>query len=221
MFLGHFGVAFAAKRWVPRASLATLFVAAQFLDLLWPLLVFAGIERLRIAPGITTVNPLDFVHYPWSHSLLMALLWGGLFGGVYWLWRRRARESLVAGALVPSHWLLDLIVHRPDLPLAPGLPHLVGFTAWNSFALSIALELVALGVGVWLYLRATGPGGYRPVWLIALVGLLVAIYAGSLFGPAPPNPETVAGSALAMWLFVGLAALADRPRTGLSRPASA
>ncbi|MFN3842829.1 MAG: hypothetical protein ACK4RW_06120 [Rehaibacterium terrae] len=211
MFLGHFGVAFAAKRLAPRASLAMLFVAAQFIDLLWPLLVLAGVERLRIAPGITTVNPLDFVHYPWSHSLLMTLVWGVLLGGAYWWWRRRGREALVVGLLVPSHWLLDLLVHRPDLPLAPGLETVVGFGGWQSLGLSLALELGLFVTGLAIYLW-TMRDRLRPVWLGVLVALLLAIYAGSLWGPAPPNPETVAASALGMWLFVGLAWLVERRR---------
>src|SRR5512139_3691369 len=133
MFLGHFAVGFAAKRLAPRASLGTLFLAAQFIDLLWPLLVLLGIERVRIAPGITTVTPLDFEHYPWSHSLFAVSVWGVLFATVYLFIRRDRRASLVLGLAVLSHWLLDFLVHRPDLPLLPGGERF-GLGLWNSLA---------------------------------------------------------------------------------------
>lgn len=212
MFLGHFGIALAAKRVAPRAPLAALVVAAQFLDLLWPMLVFAGIERLRIAPGITVVNPLDFTYYPWSHGLLLTLAWGALAGGAYWLWRRQAREAWVIAALVPSHWLLDLIVHRPDLPLAPGLAPLYGWGGWNSVALSATLEVGLLLGGLALYLARFGAGLGRAgqAWLAGWMLLMLAIYAGSLWGPPPPNPQAVAASALGMWLFVALAWASER-----------
>jgi membrane-bound metal-dependent hydrolase YbcI (DUF457 family) len=149
MFLGHFAIGFAAKRAAPRASLGTLFLAAQFIDLLWPLLVLAGIERVRIAPGITVVTPLDFEHYPWSHSLLMVLVWGVLFAGVYFLIRRDRRTSLVLGLAVVSHWVLDWLTHRPDLPLAPGAER-VGLGLWNSFAGTLIVEVGLFALGVFL-----------------------------------------------------------------------
>src|SRR5690349_23096702 len=120
MFIGHFALGFAAKRTVPRVSLAMLFVAAQLADLLWPVLVLAGIERVRIDPGNTAFTPLDFVSYPWTHSLLMSAGWAALFGFLYLLIQKNARAAMVVGLVVLSHWFLDLIVHRPDLPLVPG-----------------------------------------------------------------------------------------------------
>src|SRR6185295_4522307 len=106
MFVGHFAVAFAAKRAAPRASLATLTLAAEFLDVVWPVLVVAGVERVRVVPGITAFTPLDFVSYPWSHSLAAALVWGALFGALYRLRTRDARGAFWAGAVVVSHWVL-------------------------------------------------------------------------------------------------------------------
>ena len=117
MFVGHFGVGFAAKAAAPRVSLGTLFLAAQLVDLLWPTLLLLGLEKVEIRPGITRVTPLDFVSYPISHSLLMAVVWAALFAGAYLLLRRHAAGALVAFAAVVSHWLLDLATHRPDLPL--------------------------------------------------------------------------------------------------------
>ena len=117
MFLGHFGLAFAAKRLAPRTSLGTLGAASQWVDLVWPVLVLAGIEQVRIAPGDTAYTPLAFVHYPWTHSLVMSLAWG-LFLGARLPARQRAIGSgaLGGGRLVASHWVLDCLTHRPDLP---------------------------------------------------------------------------------------------------------
>src|SRR5436853_2354396 len=109
MFIGHFGVAFAAKRVAPQVSVGTTILAACFLDALWPILLLAGIERVEIVPGITRITPLDFVYYPWSHSLVAALVWGLLFAAAYWLLRRNARNASWLGLLVVSHWVLDWI----------------------------------------------------------------------------------------------------------------
>ena len=120
MFIGHFGVALGAKRVAPKSSLGTLILAAQFLDFLWPVFVLLGIEHVRIATGATRVSPLDFTDYPISHSLLIATVWAVLFGGVYYAIRHNSRSALVVSAAVLSHWVLDFIVHRPDLQLYPG-----------------------------------------------------------------------------------------------------
>ena len=155
MFIGHFGVGFGAKRAAPRVSLGTLFMAAQFIDLLWQTLLLLGIEHVEIAPGITRVTPLNFISYPVSHSLLMVCVWGALFGFIHWLVRRDRRAAIVLGLCVLSHWLLDLIMHRPDLPLYPGdSPHL-GFGLWNSLAASLVVEGLIFAGGIALYLRST------------------------------------------------------------------
>src|SRR5689334_20073940 len=113
MFLGHFGVALGAKRAAPKVSLGTLLIAAQFADLLWPTLLLLGIEKVEIRPGITKMTPLDFIHYPYSHSLLMGIVWGILLGGIFWLFTKDSRDAIVISLCVVSHWMLDLIVHRP------------------------------------------------------------------------------------------------------------
>jgi len=119
MLIGHFGIGFAAKRVAPKASLGTLFIASQFIDLLWPVLVLLGIEQVKIDPGNTVVTPLDFSYYPYSHSLLTVLVWSLLIGFIYFIVKKNKAVSIYLGALVLSHWLLDLIAHRPDLPLVP------------------------------------------------------------------------------------------------------
>ncbi len=130
MFIGHFALGFAAKRAAPRLSLATLFAAAQFADLLWPFLLAAGVEQVRIVPGITAFTPLDFISYPYSHSLLALVIWGVLFGAICAVIVRDRRVMLVVAALVVSHWVLDWITHRPDMPLYPGSVK-VGLGLWN------------------------------------------------------------------------------------------
>lgn len=212
MFLGHFAIGFAAKRYAPRASLGTLFLAAQFIDLLWPLLVLAGIERVRIAPGITVVTPLDFEHYPWSHSLLMVLVWGVLFAAVYFLIRRDRRASLVLGLAVVSHWVLDWLTHRPDLPLAPGAER-VGLGLWNSLAGTLVVEVGLFALGVYLYVRATRARDRVGSWALwALVTFLAAIYAGNLFGAPPPDAMAIAWVGQAQWLLVAWGYWIDRHR---------
>jgi hypothetical protein len=131
-------------------------MAAQFLDLLWPTLLLLGVERVEIKPGITRSNPLDFVSYPISHSLLMACVWALLFGVVYWLFRRRL-TAVVLGVCVLSHWLLDAIVHRPDLPLYPGDSPMVGLGLWNSTPGTLLVEGAIFIAGVLLYMRVTRP----------------------------------------------------------------
>lgn len=221
MFLGHFGAGFAGKAAAPRVSLGTLFLAAQFLDLLWPTLLLAGLERVEIAPGATRVTPLDFVHYPISHSLLAAALWGLAIGGVFWLVRRSARGAPVVGALVVSHWLLDLVVHRPDLPLVPGGARL-GLGLWHSLPATLVVELAVFAVGLALYLRRTRArdrAGSLGLW--ALVAFLLLIYAANLLGPPPPSVAAIAWAGQAQWLLVAWAYWLDRRRESIAPPAAA
>ena len=213
MFLGHFGVAFAAKRVAPAVSVGTAIFAAEFLDAVWPLLVLAGVERVEIVPGITRMNPLDFVHYPWSHSLAMALAWSFAFGATYWLLRRNARGAVVLAALVASHWFLDWIVHRPDLPLYPGDAAKHGLGLWNQPALELGVEAAIFAAGIYLYLRATRPRDRTGTWAFwALVATLAVAYLGATFGPPPPSAQAVAWSAFIGYLMVGWGWWIDRHR---------
>jgi membrane-bound metal-dependent hydrolase YbcI (DUF457 family) len=120
MFIGHFGVGFGAKKAAPGISLGMLFIAAQFIDLLWPTLLLLGIENVKIEPGITKATPLNFTDYPISHSLLFVIIWGLVVGGIYFLIRKKFKYTVILSLAVISHWFLDLLVHRPDLPLYPG-----------------------------------------------------------------------------------------------------
>jgi hypothetical protein len=213
MFIGHFGVGFAAKSFAPKVSLGTLFLAAQFLDLLWPTLLLLGVEQVRIVAGATLVTPLVFESYPISHSLIAALAWAGLLGGSHFAWRRQRRAALLIGALVISHWLLDAIVHRPDLPLFPGSSTLVGLHAWSSLPATLIIESVLFAVGVWSYGRTTRPTDASGRWgFAALVIFLAGIYAGNLFGAPPPSVAAIAWVGQAQWLLVLWAYWIDRHR---------
>ena len=212
MFLGHYGIALAAKRAAPRASLGTLVFAAQLLDLIWPVLLLTGVERVRIVPGLMEASALDFEHYPYSHSLATALLWALLAGALYLLARRNRRVAIVVGALVLSHWLLDAPFHRPDLPLWPGSGVMVGGGLWNSIALTLTIEFGVLAIGLGLYLKATRPLdriGTLGLWIG--VGVLVAFYLGSFVAP-PPDERSLAIGGLALWVFVFWAWWVDNHR---------
>lgn len=213
MFLGHFGLAFAAKKAAPQVSLGTLILAAELLDVIWPVLVLGGVETVAVAPGITRVTPLDFTSYPWSHSLAMAIVWGAAMAAIYWVVRRNVANALWLGALVVSHWVLDWIVHRPDLPLYPGDPSRHGLGIWNDMPTTFVLELGLFGAGIYLFLRASRARdrtGAIAFW--ALVITLLAAYAGAVFGPPPPSPQVVAASGLVGYLMVAWGWWIDRHR---------
>lgn len=203
MFIGHFAVGFGAKSVAPKVSLGTLFLAAQFIDLLWPTLLLLGVEHVRIVPGATVVTPLVFDHYPVSHSLAAVLGWAVLVGGCHWFLNRNRGAACVLGVLVVSHWVLDAIVHQPDLPLFPGAATVVGLNAWSSLPATLIIEGCLFALGVWLYARATSPRDATGRWgLVALVLFLLGIYAGNLLGPPPPSTEAIAWLGHAQWLLV-------------------
>lgn len=203
MFIGHFGVGFGAKSIAPKVSLGSLFLGAQFVDLLWPALLLFGVERVRVVPGATAVTPLLFEHYPISHSLLAVLGWAILVGCVYLLVRRDRAGALVLAALVLSHWGLDAIVHRPDLPLFPGSATLIGLDAWSSLPLTLAIEIPLFALGAWLYARATAAIDGVGRWgFWSLIAFFLAVYAGNLFGSPPPSAEAIGWVGQSQWLLV-------------------
>jgi hypothetical protein len=216
MFLGHYGLALAAKRAAPAASLGVLVLAAQLADLLWPLLLLAGVEHLQVTHGQTPLLNLVFTSYPYSHSLLNQLVLGGLLGIVYFVATRRRRESLIVGLLVPSHWLLDWLVHVPDLPLFPGDPDRHGLGIWQSLPLTLTCEFALLGVGLALYLTLTRAIDVIGSWALAgMIAFLLLVYVYSLFSGPPPSADMVAWSALLLWLLPLWAYWADRHRSML------
>ncbi len=213
MFLGHFGLGLAAKRVAPRTSLGTLWLAAQFLDLIWPIFLLAGVERVEIDPGNGLVTPLDFVSYPFSHSLLAAFGWALLLAGIYWLARHYGSGTAIIVLLVLSHWVLDALVHRPDLPFYPGSSRMAGLGLWSSWRYTLLLEGVIFVWGVAVYRGATRPRDATGRYAFrTLIIFLVLVYIGSLVSGPPPSSQYVAIMALSQWLLVLWAYWVDRHR---------
>lgn len=217
MFLGHFAVAMGAKRWTGSVSLGTLTIAAQWADLLWPFLLLSGIEHATIDPGITGFTPIAFEHYPWSHSLLLGLVWGLVLGGLHFAWRHDRGDALIVGGLVPSHWLLDVVVHRPDLPIWPGGPA-VGMGLWDSIAGTLLVEGLLFAIGAGLYLRATRAHDRLGRWgaWVLIAGLLIFFLVSS-FGPVPTDTTSLAVGAMSLWILVAAAFWVDERRSGDER----
>ena len=213
MFIGHLAVAMAARRAAPRTSLGWLFAAAQLPDLIWPVLLLTGAEHARIAPGDTAFTPLAFDHYPWSHSLLMIVVWGVLLGALY-LWRRGDRRAaMILAVLVVSHWVLDWVTHRPDMPLIPGGGPKLGLGLWNNVAATLVVEGVLFAVCVAIYSRSTTALNRRGHWAwVSLVAFLVLVHFANAFSPPPPNMTAVAVGGFAIWLLVLWGAWSDRHR---------
>ena len=213
MFIGHFGVALAAKRVAPRTSLGTLVMAAQFVDLIWPLFLLLGVERVVVAPGATAVTPLDFYSYPLSHSLLADVGWAFLFAGAYKVVKGDSHGGICLWFVLLSHWLLDALTHQPDLPLYPGSSTYIGLGLWNSRAGTLIVETAIFTLGARLYAKGTRPrdfiGGFA---FRTFIGVLFVIYLVNFFGPPPPSEKAVAVAALGMWLFVAWAYWVDRHR---------
>ena len=207
MFIGHFAVGFAARRAAPRVSLAALFAAAQLADLLWPVLLALGVEQVRIDPGNTAFTPLDFVSYPYSHSLALLTVWALVFGALTAAYVAAGfrRTFIVIAALVLSHWVLDWITHRPDMPLYPG-GRRVGLGLWDSVPATLAVELMMFAAGVWIYARSTRARDATGRWsFAAFVVFLLIAYAGNVFGGPPPSVTAIwtvsaaGGALLVIW----------------------
>jgi hypothetical protein len=217
MFIGHFAAALAAKRIDNKPSLGTMFLAAQWLDLLWPVLLLTGTEKVAIDPGNSATTPLNFIHYPISHSLMFVLLWSLLFTAIHYIIRRDVKSALIIGGLVLSHWVLDFIVHIPDLPITPFTGVKVGLGLWNYKYLSLAIEMLFFSWAVYIYSKTTtaiNKTGKIAFW--SLIIFLFVIHIMNVFGPPPPDVKPVAVLGLAQWLLVAWAYWADRNRKPLS-----
>jgi hypothetical protein len=216
MMIGHYSTALAAKAVDTRLPLGVLFIACQFVDILWAALVLGGVEHVELTPGFTASNPLDLRYMPYTHSLTAALAWG-LVAIIVWsalrAWRGWQGAALIVGVVVTGHWLCDLLVHVPDLPLY-GNQHKVGLGLWEYRYPALALEAAMFIGALALYYRATRPrtrGG--TVGPIILVLVMVGIQAGSLFGPLPENATELGVTGLVGFgLFALLAEWLDRKR---------
>lgn len=213
MFLGHYAVGLASKQFAPRASLGALIAAPILLDLLWPIFLLLRWESVSIEAARNPFLRLHFDSYPISHGLVAVVGWAILFASVYFGLARYLNGAIVIGVGVISHWLLDYIVHRPDLPLSVGSERLFGLGLWNQRWATMAIELLMFALGVWFYLRQTKAkdkiGSYA-FW--AFVVVLVAAYAGVAFGPPPPTVKKLALFTLVTWLFIPWAWWFDRHR---------
>lgn len=217
MFLAHLAAGLAAKKFTPYTSLGTLVLSGLWLDLLWPTFLMLGWERVRVDPGNTPIAPLAFEHYPWSHSLLMAVGWALGVSVLYAFFRRYPKGAAIVGLGVVSHWVLDFVSHRPDLPLlpAPQSP-VVGLGLWFSLPATMAVEGVLFVLGLWVYTTHTEPTDTTGRYALAAFGALVpAIYLLNVFGPVPPSAEAVAWGAQAQWLLVAWALWIDRHRVAI------
>jgi hypothetical protein len=213
VFIGHYAVGFASKRFAPRTSLGVLMAAALFLDLLWPIFVLMGWEQVRIEPDNTAFTPLNFVSYPISHSLIAAVGWATLFALLCLLATRYRRGAVVIWFAVVSHWVLDFVTHRPDLPLYPGGP-LLGLSLWNSPVTTVIVEAFMYAAGVWIYVRVTRAKdriGRWASWIFVIA--VAAFYVINIFSPPPPGIKPLLIVAIPLvWLLVLWAWWADRHR---------
>ena len=210
MFVGHLAVGLAAKRVAPAVNLGWLMAGVIALDLVWPLFVLAGVEHVTIVPGATAFNPLVFDSYPWSHSLVMAVVWGIVLAGVR---RSRASATPATGlliALVVSHWVLDVVSHAPDMPLWPGPSPRLGLGLWNSVVWTFIVEGALWLAGILIYRRTCPMVGWRPrVAFWSLVAVTTVMWASGPWSPAPPSTTALAVFALIGWTVIPWAALAD------------
>ena len=218
MLAGHLAVALGSKRLDPSVSIGAAVAAAFAFDLLWPLLLLAGVESVEVHPGDTAFTNLAFVSYPWSHSLLTSSLWAGAAVLLGRLGYRSWRAGGLLGALVLSHWLLDFVTHRPDLPIWPGGPT-GGLSLWNSVPGTIAVEGALYATCTWLYLRVTRPRDATGRWaLVALLLLSAGVWVTQPWSPPPPSALAVAWGGLVLWLLPLWAGWIERHRVAASAP---
>jgi membrane-bound metal-dependent hydrolase YbcI (DUF457 family) len=211
MFVGHLALSLAARRTDRATPLVWYVAAANLIDLIWPLLLLAGVERVRIEPGNTAFTPLAFEHYPWTHSLLMVVVWAIAFGA-FARWRGVATgQAKLIAALVLSHWVLDAITHAPDLPLWPGSTTMIGFGLWNSIPASFAVESALWISGLALFLGARRPRGIQGnVALWSFVAVCTLMWAASPYSPPPPDERSLAYFGLFGWIIIPWAIWIER-----------
>jgi len=215
MFIGHFGLSLGAKKIAPQVSLGTMFIATQFVDILWPFFLISDVEHVAITPGYTKMNAFEFLHYPYTHSLLMGIVWGIVVGFVYWLIKKDKQGSIVVGLGVLSHWFLDLIVHVADLPWTPFGEAKVGFGLWNHVAITLVLEGIIFFAGLYFYTSVTKAKNKIGSWgLWSLVTLLILFTISSLVSPPPTGSlmSMFISFNILMIIIIGLAYWVDANR---------
>ena len=215
MFIGHFAVGFASKRVAPQTSLGLLLAAPLLADVIWPVLVLAGVEQVRITGGANPFLTLTFDAYPWSHSLAMLTLWGAVLGGGYYAVTKYRAGATILFLGVLSHWVLDVVTHVPDMPLAPGVPVKIGLGLWQSVGGTVLIEGAMFVVGVWLYTRGTRASDNVGKWAWwSYVAILVVTYLSQLVSPPPPSVQALGTVAFVMSaVMLVWAGWLDRHRT--------
>jgi len=214
MFIGHFGAAFIGKKIEVKPSLGTYFLASQFIDLIWPIFVLLGIEQVAIDPGNTAFTPLDFIYYPFTHGFLSVLIWSVLFGAVYFYKSKHFKSALILGIMVLSHWILDFLTHRPDLPLTYWNDIKVGLGLWNSVIFTLLVEGSLFISATYIYMnftKAKNKKGSLGTW--GLIIFLILVYIMNLVGPPPPSADAIGVAGITMWLLVFWAYWIDKNRT--------
>ena len=215
MFIGHFGLSLGAKKIAPQVSLGTLFIATQFVDILWPFFLISDVEHVAITPGYTKMNAFEFLHYPYTHSLLMGIVWGLVAGLIYWLIKKDKQGSIVIGLGVLSHWFLDLIVHVADLPWTPFGDAKAGFGLWNHVAITLVLEGLIFFTGLYFYTSVTKAKNRIGNWgLWSLVTLLILFTISGLVTPPPSGTlmSMFISFNILMVIIIGLAYWVDANR---------
>ena len=218
MFIGHFAVGFASKRVAPRTSLGLLVAAPLLADIIWPVLVLTGVEQVRITGGPNPFLTLTFDSYPWSHSLLMLMVWGLLLGAGYYAVTHYRAGAVILFVGVLSHWVLDVVTHVQDMPIAPGVATKIGLGLWQSVVGTMVIEGAMFVAGVWLYTTGTlAPGKVGRWGWWGYVALLVVSYLSALVTPPPPSVPAIGWLAIIMSaVMVVWAWWLDRHRTAVT-----
>ncbi|HZS39841.1 MAG TPA: hypothetical protein VFF06_23570 [Polyangia bacterium] len=213
MLIGHYAPAFALQRARPSLPLWVLFIAVQAVDVLWGVFVLAGVEHVRIVPGFSESNALDLYYMPYSHSLAATVVWALVFG-LAWTAFRGWREGVVIGVAVASHFVTDLLVHLPDLPIAAGNGPKIGLGLWRWRWLALAVEAgLFVGAALWWW-RARGGSRF-----LVLIGVMTVVLVASFFVPTPPTPQAMAATGLGTYaLLAGAAAWNERARSRSQAP---
>jgi hypothetical protein len=204
MLIGHFGVGLGLKRFAPEVNLGFITAAATLPDFLWGSFLLLGWERSRIVPGITKFSPYEMSYVPWSHGLAACVLWSVLVATATLLLKRTMREALCLALAVVSHWILDFITHRPDLPIL-GERKLFGLSLYNSTIATMLLETSLLIFGMWLYVRSTSARNrHGRVGIFLYLAALLYVFVAGHFTRPPDNIRLAAISALVMLSFFSL-----------------
>jgi hypothetical protein len=216
MFVGHYSASFLGKALAPRVPLWVFLIAAQLVDVAWAVLVLLGVERFHLDPTLPS-NPLVLEHMPYTHSLVASFAWAGLAALALWAAPRigTARAAVAVGLVVLSHWVLDLVVHRPDLTLWGSEPRL-GLGLWNQPGLAFGLEVLLLAgaAGFYTVYRRVDEPLRRAV--VRGVGVLVVVQTLTTLGPLPPSPTALV--IFGLTTFLGVAYAAARTEHRLTIP---